>query len=467
MTNPDKPLPDGFRVVPEVAAAAPKPTKGGRAWTFRLRSGFRFSDGAPVRASAFEQAIYRTLAPGIESAGAQYTGAIVGAGAVQRGETSDVAGVTATGLVLTVRFTHPVPDFPAQTTMPFFCAVPPNLPSDPEGVSKFPSAGPYYVSDYRAGQRAVLDRNRYYGGKRPHHVDRFVIDLDASSGNEVLDRIERGSVEWGTAGPPDFTDPERRLVAKYGINRSQFFVKPSLSLRAFMLNTSRGIFRNNARLRQAVNLAVDRAAMQRATTGRVGSSLTDQYLPSSMPGFRDADIYPLKRPNLRKARSYAKGHTRSGKAVLYTFNDPRPLALAQIVRQNLASIGIDVTVKAFAFNAYFKHVKKEHYDLAFDPWTADYPDPYSLVNLLLERQFIGGSNLSRFNSPKYNRLLQRAARLQGSARYRAYGNLDVRLARDAAPILAIDVFNETTLVSKRVGCVVLRPTLDLAAVCLK
>jgi ABC-type transport system substrate-binding protein len=351
--------------------------------------------------------------------------------------------------------------------MPFFCAVPPNLPADPEGLAVFPSAGPYFVSEYRSDQRAVLSRNSYYGGNRAHHVERFVIDLDASSGADVLDRIERGTADWGTARPPDFTDPDRRLVAKYGINRSQFFVKPSLSLRAFMLNTSRGIFRNNVRLRQAVNLAVDRAAIQRATTGRVGSTLTDQYLPSSMPGFKDADIYPLKGPNLRKARSYAKGHTRSGKAVLYTFNDSRPLALAQIVRQNLARIGIDVVVKGVSLDGYYRRLQEEPYDIAFNPWAADYADPYGLVNLLLERQFIGGSNLSRFDSRKYNYLLQRAARLQGSARYRAYGNLDVRLARDAAPILAIDVLNETTLVSKRVGCVVLRPTLDLAAVCLK
>ena len=153
--------------------------------------------------------------------------------------------------------------------------------------------------------------------------------------------------------------------------------------------------------------------------------------------------------------------------MLYTFTFPPAVAAAQVVRQNLARIGIDVDVRGVSRDGYFKRLAEERYDLAFDPWGADYADPYGLVNLLLERQFIGGSNVSRFDSPKYNRLLQRAARLQGSARYRAYGNLDVQLARDAAPIVAIDVYNETTLVSKRVGCVVLRPTLDLAAVCLK
>ena len=83
------------------------------------------------------------------------------------------------GYTLVIRFSRPVPDFLHRTTTTFFCAVPPNLPSDPEGIGAFPAAGPYYVQDYRPGQRVVLRRNRYYGGKRPHHVAGFDVDLRA------------------------------------------------------------------------------------------------------------------------------------------------------------------------------------------------------------------------------------------------------------------------------------------------
>ena len=73
MTYPDKPPPEGYRVVPEVAAAYPSVSRDGRTWTFTLRSGFRFSDGTPVRASAFARAIARTLAPGVDSPAAATT----------------------------------------------------------------------------------------------------------------------------------------------------------------------------------------------------------------------------------------------------------------------------------------------------------------------------------------------------------------------------------------------------------
>jgi hypothetical protein len=41
------------------------------------------------------------------------------------------------------------------------------------------------------------------------------------------------------------------------------------------------------------------------------------------------------------------------------------------------------------------------------------------------------------------------------------------LARDHAPLAALNVVNEVTLVSSRVGCIVRRPVLDLAVACLK
>ena len=80
----------------------------------------------------------------------------------------------------------------------------------------------------------------------------------------------------------------------------------------------------------------------------------------------------------------------------------------------------------------------------------------------------GNLNFAHFNSPKYNRLMTRAAHLQGRARARAYGKLDIDLAREAAPMVAYAITKAPTLVSKRVGCVVLRGGyFDLGAACLK
>jgi ABC-type transport system substrate-binding protein len=105
--------------------------------------------------------------------------------------------VVAKGNTLTVRFKRAAPDFPALTTLPFFCAVPPTLPVDPEGIGVIPSAGPNRVTEYRPGERVALRRNRFYGGERPHHVDGFDVDLRAPSPAELVRRIEQGEADWG------------------------------------------------------------------------------------------------------------------------------------------------------------------------------------------------------------------------------------------------------------------------------
>src|SRR5262249_45151888 len=151
--------------------------------------------------------------------------------------------------------------------------------------------------------------------------------------------------------------------------------------------------------------------------------------PPGIAGFRDARIYPLGGPDLVRARALARGHTRSGKVVLYTIDLPNHLAFAQSIKRNLGLIGLAVTIKAIPLQAYLpKFMERGSYDLGFATWTADFSDPYAILNVQLDSRFIGTSNPSRFASPLYDRLLRHAADLQGAARTRAYGDLDVRLA---------------------------------------
>ncbi len=445
----DPTLPLGL--APEVAVGLPRVTRNATTYTFTLRDGFRFSDGSPVQASAYARAIHRTLAPGVESPWAAYT--------------REIVGVVARGNTLVVRFKRSTPDFAAQAAS-FLCAVPPTLPADREGIVAFPAAGPYYIAEFRPGERVVLRRNRFYAGKRPHNVDGFDVDLRVSSHEEVLDRVERGDADWGWALSQVYLDPARRLAEKYGINRSQFFLRTGATFRGYAFNTSRPLFRNNPRLRQAVNFAIDRSAFRRAAGGPLSSRLTDQYLPPGMPGFKDARIYPLNGPDLARARALARGNTRSGKVVLFTIDLPHHIAFAQSIRQNLAKIGLEVRIRGIPLEAYFgRLMARGAYDLGFATWTPDYADPYAVLNIQLDARFIGATNWPRFDSARYNRLLRNAALLQGPARYRAYGALDVQLAREAAPMVAVDYLNDPVLVSKRVGCV--GRSFDLAAVCLR
>jgi ABC-type transport system substrate-binding protein len=474
MAYPDRRPPAGLRLQPEVAAAPPKVSRDFKTFTFELRKGFRFSDGRPVRASAFARAINRTLAPSMKSPGALFTRHIVGAGDVLAGTRRTASGVVARGDTLIVRFTRAAPDFPALTTLPFFCAVPPTLPVDAEGIGVFPTAGPYRVTEYRPGELVVIRRNPFYRGSRPHHVDGFDVDLRAPSPDEPIRRIERGEVDWTSNLMPIFLNPSLGLVAKYGINRSRFFSQRGLALRMFAFNSSRPLFRNNPALRRAVNLALDRRALQAIGGGPLAGRLTDQYIPPLVPGFRDGDVYPLESADLERARELAGGNLRGGKAVFYTGDFGFPLAVAQLAKQQLAEIGLELEIKPLPVHtgsaAYLDLLAKPgaEWDLALVVWTPNLPDAQAYLNLLLDTQHVGGTNVAGFTSAAHDRALRRAARVpQASERQLAFGSLDVQLARDAAPLAALTVLNEPSFISDRVGCVVLRPALVLTAVCLK
>ena len=162
----------------------------------------------------------------------------------------------------------------------------------------------------------MLRRNPFYGGRRPHHVEGFDVDLRVASPQEVLRRVERGEADWGHTLAGIYFDPALDLVERYGINRSQLFLRPGLTLRMLAFNSSRPLFRNNASLRRAVNFALNRRALV-STGGPLVSRPSDQYLPSIMPGFKNADVYPLERADLKRARALANGNLRGGKAILY------------------------------------------------------------------------------------------------------------------------------------------------------
>jgi peptide/nickel transport system substrate-binding protein len=474
MVYPDKRPPAGLRLQPEVAAAPPTVSQDQKTFTFRLRTGFRFSDGSSVRASAFARAINRTLAPSMKSPGALFTRHIVGATDVLEGKRRTATGVVARGNTLTVRFTRPTPEFPALTALPFFCAVPPKLPVDAEGIGIFPTAGPYRVTEYRPGERVVIGRNPFYGGSRSHHVAGFEVDLQATSPDEPIRRVERGEADWTTTLMPIYLNPALGLEAKYGVNRSRFFSQPGLTLRMFAFNTSRPLFRNNPSLRKAVNFALDRQALQAAFGGPLAGRLTDQYIPPLVPGFRDGDVYPLDRADPVRARELARGNLRGGRAVLYTTDFA--LAIAQLAKQQLAEIGLEIEIRTVPHHisslGYLDALTTSgaEWDIALVVWTPNVPDAQVYLNLLLETQHVGGTNVAGFSSAAYDRELRRAARVpQARRRELAYGSLDVQAARDAAPLAALSVLNEPTFVSERVdpGCIVLRPALVLTAVCLK
>ena len=133
LSYPDKAGAAGARLVPEVARSMPRVSNNGLTYTFRIRPGFRFSDGSPVTAGSFRRAIERALDPTMQSPAASFSSDIRGAAAVQAGKAKTPSGVNVSGDQLAITLTRPAPDFLSRISMLFFCASPRTCPSTRAG----------------------------------------------------------------------------------------------------------------------------------------------------------------------------------------------------------------------------------------------------------------------------------------------------------------------------------------------
>jgi ABC-type oligopeptide transport system substrate-binding subunit len=232
----------------------------------------------------------------------------------------------------------------------------------------------------------------------------------------------------------------------------RYVAKPMGAVDYLAFNTSRPAF-SSARLRRAVNYALDRRALAREglMTGLSGEP-TDQYLPPTLPGYRDARIYP-QRPDIERARRLAGTRRRS--VNLYTANFPSHVRFAEIVKANLRAIGMDVEVKNYGDNHFARIQRRdEPYDMAVVGWLSDYPDPVDILNQLDGRTITEDANFNtaQFDDPAYNRRLDAAKGLPSPARENALGKLDVDVARTAAPWAAVANDRTHHFFSGRIGC---------------
>ena len=115
---PEKAGVAGTSCIRSAATSFPTVSKDGKTYTFHIRPGMKFSDGSPVTAAAYQRAFERTLSPKMGSPiGCQHPSAeheLVGGDAFLNGKSDHISGITAKGMVLSVKLTKPNATFVSQ-----------------------------------------------------------------------------------------------------------------------------------------------------------------------------------------------------------------------------------------------------------------------------------------------------------------------------------------------------------------
>ncbi len=467
---PDKSGSEGTRLQPEAAAGLPVVSKDGKTYTFTIRPGFKFNTGQPVTAANFAAAINRDANPKMQSPVVPFVTDIVGLNAVVDGKAKTVSGVIAKGNKLTIKLTEPDGGLITKLAMPFFCAIPTNLPINSQGVTTLPGAGRYYIASRSVGKQLVLKRNPNYHGDRPANADTMVLNMNTNAQTNFLN-VEKGTI---AADPSGLDDPTKAasLAKQYGINKSRFFVNQLLETDYLALNTAGKVF-NSVNMRKAANYAIDRPALLRIR-GYLPGKRTTQILPAPLAGgYGGQKLYPIQGSNYAKAKQLAGSGC--GTVKLWYATGPVGTPQSQVVTYNLSQLGCKVETKSFQGFAIYNAagVRGADYDLMFAGWNADYPDPYDFFHILLDGTTIhdqNNNNLSYINDPTLNKAIAEDNKLSGDARLKAFGKLDVQTMTRLAPWAPIDNRNQRDFISAKVGGYLFQPayaSMDLGALFLK
>jgi peptide/nickel transport system substrate-binding protein len=462
---PDRQGPAGSKLVPEVASKF-KVSNNGRTYTFFIRKGFRFTDGKPVTANSFKYAINRVANKDLASPGAQFitdpNGTnIVGAKKVNDGKATSVSGAVVKGNRLIIHLSKPDGTFMAKITMPFFQATSTKVPLTKEvstisNIKQMPTAGPYGFSRNIVNQLTQLRQNPYWkkgpGRQRPRNLKGLDYQWNLNE-QTAFNQVKANQLD---EGPLPAAEVEG-VAKKYGVNKTRFWTKPVNCTGYLPLNMSRSLFKGNTNLRKAVNYAVNRKDYVSQAGPFAGQSWTHMFNPG-VPGWKNVSIY---KRNLATAKKLAKGHFKSGKITVgYRSSGTINPAQAQIVRRDLIQMGFkagNINMKPYSGADIYDAmgVRGNPLDMGVSMgWCSDYPDPYDWVNILLYGPSIQAENnvnYSYMNIPKWNKKMAQAARLVGPKRLTVYGNLDLTIMKQVAPMAVERTYNNRYFFSNKVN----------------
>ncbi len=151
---------DGGSLIPGLAAALPTVSADGKTYTATLRTGLKFSDGKPVKASDFKYTIERAIKTpwGGKSF---YTSNIVGAAEYDKGKAKDISGITvddASGKI-TIKLVAAYGAFDNILALPSSGLVPTGTPMKPLPNNPPAGAGEYMFAGVSANRGYTLKKN--------------------------------------------------------------------------------------------------------------------------------------------------------------------------------------------------------------------------------------------------------------------------------------------------------------------
>ncbi|MBO9627741.1 MAG: ABC transporter substrate-binding protein, partial [Microbacterium sp.] len=373
-------------LTPDLATDTGTTDDGGQTWTFTLKKGLLFSDGTPITAADVKYGVERSFAPMFQGGLGYHKTLLVGASDYEGpydGESLDSIEVVDDQTIV-FHLTRPFGNWPWIVSMPAFAPVPAAADTTPATYGEHPVAsGPYMITEYVKGSRAVLERNPHWDQNtddvRFAGPDKIIVDMGLNN-DTIVQRLI------------DDKGEDKNAISNALISPSQFQridSDPSISNR--LANGPSGYFRYLAmnmkspqladlKVRQAINYALNKSELQSVYGGpKFGGELSSTIMTPGMPGYEDYDLYDGgDKGDVEKAKKLLA----EAGATDLTLSLAYPADVSAIeekealsIKNSLAKAGITVELNGLDSDTWYELVSSggTGYDLTTNGWGADFP----------------------------------------------------------------------------------------------
>src|SRR5262245_26213557 len=397
---------EGTKLVPDLATTVPKPTNGGKTYTFTLRKGIKFSNGKELKASDVKYTFLRLFKIKQSPNAGSWYNVIVGGDACVKSPDGckldkGIVADDATGKV-TFHLTRGDPEFLDKLAVPFAFILPSGTPNKEVQIPPA-GTGPYKFVEYNPNKAIKLVRNPYFKewskDAQPNGKPDVILMKFGLSDEAEVTQVENGQADWMFDTPP--SDRLNEMSTKYA---NQVYVNPLTAVYYFAFNVRVPPF-NNLKARQAVNFATDRNALVKIYGGPKLAEPTCQVLPPGFPGYKPYCPYTKNpgsgkwtAPDLAKARQLVAASGTKG-AVVKVNTDTTDVdkGFGEYFIGLLNSLGYKAQPQFLAPSIQYPFCQnsKNKVQFCFSSWYQGYPAASDFLNVLLGcSDFVPNSNAS-------------------------------------------------------------------------
>ncbi|WFS04036.1 ABC transporter substrate-binding protein [Rhizobium tumorigenes] len=354
-------------------------------WTFKLRSGIKFHDGSPFTSADVVATFKAILDPANASPG--------------RNNVGPIATVTAVDpQTVSFKLTSAYADLPVALAYTNARIIPTAIATGDfkSLASKAVGTGPFKLVSYEPDRLIVVERNEaYYDPARPY-VDRIEIQVYPDLSAEGSALISGSTDIMSSVQPTEFL----RMKDSDGVNVLRV---PSGQFCNINFGCDTAPF-NDARVRRAIALTVDRQAMVDFVTEGFGTPGNDTPLNASYQFFK---AIPEREKNIEEAKKLLAeaGHPNGLEATLIASDKPSARTqLAVALREMAKEAGITINVQTMPHATYLDQVwKKGSFYVGFYNMQ---PTPDGIFKLLYTSD--AAWNETRWNNKDFDALIAAA-----------------------------------------------------------